>query len=89
VCAIPDPATHAILFNRLRLTADRSTQLNKQPNTTNTCHTKQAAEKAYAKIALAYDRFRKAGDLYGGYEKNVFVGDCLRTWAGDCDCVCM
>lgn len=27
---------------------------------------KQAAEKAYAKIALAYDRFRKAGDLYEG-----------------------
>jgi hypothetical protein len=26
----------------------------------------KGAEKAYAKIALAYDRFRKAGDLYSG-----------------------
>lgn len=74
MCAIPDPATHAIPFNRLRPTADRSAQSNKQTQPTR-YHTKQAAEKAYAKIALAYDRFRKAGDLYGGYErKNVFVG---------------
>lgn len=28
----------------------------------------KAAEKAYAKIALAYDRFLKAGDLYAGYD---------------------
>jgi hypothetical protein len=28
----------------------------------------QAAQKAYSKIALAYDRFLKAGDLYVAYD---------------------
>ena len=31
-------------------------------------HHHQSAERAYANIALAYDRFLKAGDLYSAYD---------------------
>lgn len=66
-CVWTDATNRSLIvgFDRPRPTPPSDTApFNKYNN--NIHLKKQAAEKAYAKIALAYDRFRKAGDLYGG-----------------------